>query len=220
MMPRWLGAGGLLLMLAPSPVSGAAPGAFSFSISHSRASWQYPARLEATTITRAELHLTEALTRRVTGTLRLMYLDLSQADNPLPEARNASGKGAGVSVRVGVLNSEMLNLNWRLAYAYQTVSSPPGAQAAEFVWHSWRSGLDVTLFPTRIVSVLGGAELGRIDGEQRMSGALNQVLPFTESQHDSYYAGLRLRTDYSGSIELKAYTGARETLQLVFRRRF
>ncbi len=219
-MPHRLRAGGLMLLLLPALASGAEPGAFSFSISRSRADWQYPANLQATTLTRGELHLTEALAHRVTGELQLIYLDLSLPDNPLPEARNASGEGIGVSMQVSLLEGEALAMNWRLAYAYQSVSSPPGSQAAEFVWHSWGSGLDFILFPGRTVSVLGGASVGRIDGEQRNTGPLNQVLPFTESQRDSYHAGIRLRTDFSGSIALKAYTGARDTLQLVFRRRF
>jgi len=210
----------LMLMLAPAPLWAIDPAAFSLSLSHQRTDWQYPAGARATIINRGELRLAEPLTRRVSGTLYLSYLDLDQPDNPLAAARNASGNGAGLDLRADLLGSEILNLSGYLAYGYQTATGRLGAQHVEFVWHRWRGGLDFTLFPAQPVSLLGGASFGRIDGEQRNTGTLTSRSTFTESQPDRYHLGIRWHPDSSGRVELKAYTGAVTGLQLTFRRRY
>jgi hypothetical protein len=68
--------------------------------------------------------------------------------------------------------------------------------------------------------VLSGVSLTYIDGEQRVSGNLDQIIPFNENENIGYYAGLDLKTDATGSIGLKWYGGAKEGVEFVFRRQF
>ncbi len=193
---------------------------FVLFIEHSDSQWVYPTDRQETTTTRLLAIWHESFGQSLKGGLRLAYLDVSQAANPLPSGQNATGYGLGFDLHAGLLDREMLQVGLRFAYDYQSTRGHSPDQLSEFVWHTGEFGLDMILAPTARLSFLTGASLVWLDGEQRVSGNINQVIPFSEDEPLGYYAGLRLKTDATGSIGLRYFGGFRQGGELIFQRDF
>ena len=193
---------------------------FALFIEHTDTMWVYPAVNLETTTTRLLAVWHESFGQSLKGGLRLAYLDISQATNPLPSGKNATGYGLGIDLHAGLLNRQALQLELRFAYDYQSTAGKSSDQVSDFNWHSAEVGLDVIVAPASRFSFLTGASLSWLDGEQRVTGNINQIFAFNEDEPFGYYAGLNLKTDATGSIGLKYYGGFRQGGELIFRRRF
>ena len=193
---------------------------FVLFIEHSDTDWVYPAVNLETTTTRLLAVWHESFAPSLKGGLRLAYLDISQAGNPLPSGQNATGYGLGIDVHAGLLDRHMLQLGLRFAYDYQSTYGKSTDQTSDFIWHTAEVGVDMIVAPTSRLSFLTGVSLTWVDGEQRVSGNINQIMPFSEDEPIGYYAGLNLKTDATGSIGLKYYGGMRQGGELIFRRHF
>ncbi|MDX1824474.1 MAG: hypothetical protein R3354_07135 [Thiohalomonadales bacterium] len=193
---------------------------FALFIQHTDMDWAYPVAVRETTSTRLLAVWHESFGASLKGGLRLAYLDLSQASNPLPSAKNSTGYGLGFDLHALILNQPSLQLGLLFAYDYQSTRGTSDNQVTDFVWHTGEVGADLVLAPNARLSVLSGISLTYIDGEQRVSGNLEQIIPFNEDETLGYYAGLDLKTDATGSIGIKWYGGSREGVEFVFRRQF
>jgi hypothetical protein len=193
---------------------------FVLFIEHSDTDWIYPAVTVETTTTRLLAVWHESFGQSLKGGLRLAYLDISQATNPLPSGKNATGYGLGIDLHAGLLDRRMLQLDLRFAYDYQSTYGKSTDQTSDFIWHTAEAGLDIIVVPASRLSFLTGVSLTWLDGEQRVAGNINQIIPFSEDEPFGYYAGLDLKTDATGSIGLKYYGGMRQGGELIFRRRF
>lgn len=193
---------------------------FVLFIEHSDMEWIYPTVGRESTTTRLLAVWHESFGQYLKGGLRLAYLDVSQAANPLPSGLNSTGYGLGFDLHTGLLDRHMLQLGVRFSYDYQSTRGKSPDQVSDFVWHTGEIGLDLVVAPASRLSFLTGASLTWLDGEQRVSGNINQVLPFSEDTPFGYYAGLRLRTDATGSIGVRFYGGVRQGGEFVFRRHF
>ncbi len=193
---------------------------FALFIEHSDMEWVYPTVGRETTTTRLLAVWHENFGQYLKGGLRLAYLDVSQATNPLPSGLNTTGYGLGFDLHTGLLEHRMLQLDLRFSYDYQSTRGKSPDQVSDFVWHAGEIGLDIIVAPTSRLSFLTGASLTWLDGEQRVSGNINQTTPFGEDEPFGYYAGLSLKTDASGSIGVRYYGGFRQGGEFIFRRRF
>ena len=193
---------------------------FVLFIEHSDTDWVYPAVTVETTTTRLLAVWHESFGQSLKGGLRLAYLDISQATNPLPSGKNATGYGLGIDLHAGLLDRRMLQLDLRFAYDYQSTYGKSTDQTSDFIWHTAEASLDIIVVPASRLSFLTGVSLTWLEGEQRVSGNISQIIPFNEDEPFGYYAGLNLKTDATGSIGLKYYGGMRQGGELIFRRRF
>jgi hypothetical protein len=193
---------------------------FALFIEHTDTDWAYPTGVQQTTTTRLLAVWHESFGTVLKGGLRLSYLDLSQVSNPLPSAQNSTGYSLGFDLHALLLNQRLLQLALSFAYDYQSSRGSSSDQTTNFVWHTGLVGADIILAPLAKLSVLTGFNLTYIDGEQRVSGNLNQIMPFNQDNVVGYYAGLNLKTDATGSIGLRWNEGARQGIEFVFRREF
>lgn len=193
---------------------------FVLFIEHSDTDWVYPAVTLETTTTRLLAVWHESFGQSLKGGLRFAYLDISQATNPLPSGKNATGYGLGIDLHAGLFEQRKLQLDLRLAYDYQSAYGKSTDQTSDFIWHTAEVGFDLIVAPLSRLSFLTGVSLTWLDGEQRVAGNINQIIPFNEDEPFGYYAGLDLKTDATGSIGLKYYGGIRQGGELIFRRRF
>ena len=193
---------------------------FALFIQHTDIDLAYPATSRQTTSTRLLAVWHEYFSPSLKGGLRLGYLDLSQASNPLPSAQNSTGYSLGFDIHALLVEQRMLHLGLAFAYDYQSTQGSSADQTSDFVWHTGLVGIDMILAPAAQFSVLAGTSLTYLDGEQRVSGNLNQIIPFNEDETIGYYAGLNLRTDATGSIGLKWHGGTMQGVEFVFRREF
>jgi hypothetical protein len=193
---------------------------FALFIQYTDMDWAYPATIQQTTTTRLLAVWHENFSPSFKGGLRLGYLDHTQASNPLPSAQNSTGYSLGFDIHALLLEQRMLHLGLAFAYDYQSTQGNSPDQISDFVWHTGTVGVDMILAPAAQFSVLAGVNLTYLDGEQRVSGNLSQIIPFNEDEPVGYYAGLNLRTDATGSIGLKWYGGTIQGIEFVFRREF
>ena len=193
---------------------------FVLFIAYSDTEWAYPTVSRETTTTRLLAVWHESFGQSLKGGLRLAYLDVSQATSPLPSGQNATGYGLGFDLHTSLLDHRILQLGLRFAYDYQSTQGKSPDQVSDFVWHAGEAGLDMVVLPVSRLSFLTGASLTWLDGEQRVSGNVNQIIPFSEDEPFGYYAGLNLKTDATGSIGLRYYGGMRQGGEFIFRRRF
>lgn len=214
----------LLLCCLFSPAGWAYPDSqvsdFALIIEHTDMDWAYPVGVQQTTTTRLLAVWHESFSPILKGGLRLAYLDLSQASNPLPSAQNSTGYSLGFDIHTRLLDQRLLQLELIFAYDYQSTGGTSSAQTTDFVWHTGKAGLDVILAPLASLSVLTGISLTYLDGEQRVSGDLNQIFSFEQDESFGYYAGVSLKTDATGSIGLKWHGGIKQGVEFVFRREF
>ena len=193
---------------------------FALLIEHTDSDWAYPTGVQQTTTTRLLAVWHESFGPAFKGGLRLAYLELSQASNPFPSAQTSTGYSLGFDIHTRLLNAHLLQLGLIFAYDYQSTTGSNPDQTSDFVWHTGQAGLDVILAPFAWVSVLTGVSLTVLDGEQRLSGNLNRIIPFDEEDPLGYYAGINLKTDATGSIGLKWHGGTKRGVEFVFRREF
>lgn len=193
---------------------------FALVIQHTDMDWAYPAAIRQTTTTRLLAVWHESFSPSLKGGLRLAYLDVSQPSSLLPSAQNSTGYGLGFDIHALLLERRLVNLSLGFTYDYQSTRGTSADQSTDFVWHTGAVGADMILAPAARFSVLVGASLTYIDGEQRVSGNLNQVIPFNEDEPFGYYAGLVLKTDATGSIGLKWHEGTMQGVEFVFQREF
>ena len=193
---------------------------FALFIEHTDTHWVYPTTSLETTTTRLLAIWHEHFGRSLKGGLRLAYLDVSQPDSPLASGQNSTGYGLGVDLHAELLDHRRLQIGLYFTYDYHSTEGKSPDQNSDFVWHRGGLGLDMVLAPSSRLSLLTGASLTWLDGEQRVSGNLNRIIPFRQDEPFGYYAGLSLKTDATGSIGLKYYGGFRQGGELIFRRRF
>lgn len=193
---------------------------FALLIERTDSDWSYPSRVQQTTTSRLLAVWHESFGPTFKGGLRLAYLELSQASNPFPSAQTSTGYSLGFDIHARLLNARLLQLGLIFAYDYQSTSGSSPDQTSDFVWYTGQAGLDAILAPLATVSALAGISLTVIDGEQRLSGDLNRIIPFNQENSLGYYAGISLKTDATGSIGLKWHGGTKQGVEFVFRREF
>lgn len=193
---------------------------FVLFISHKDTEWVYPATSRETTTTRLLAVWHESFGQSLKGGLRLAYLDVSQATNPFPSGQNTTGYGLGFDLHASLVERKTLHLGMRFAYDYQSTRGQSPDQVSDFAWHVGEIGLDMAFAPASRLSFLTGASLTWLDGEQRVSGNINQIIPFSDDEPFGYYVGLSLKTDATGSIGARYYGGIHRGGEFIFRRRF
>ena len=82
---------------------------FALFIQYTDMDWAYPATSRQTTTTRLLAVWHEYFSPSLKGGLRLGYLDLSQASNPLPSAQNSTGYSLGFDIHALLVEQRMLH---------------------------------------------------------------------------------------------------------------
>lgn len=95
--------------------------------------WVYLTISRETTTTRLLAVWPESFGQYLKGGLRLAYLDVSQAANPLPSGLNTTGYGLGFDLHAGLVGRRMLQLGMHFAYDYQSTRGKSPDQVSDFV---------------------------------------------------------------------------------------
>jgi hypothetical protein len=194
---------------------------FSFDFGYLDYQWLYDdGDTRDTTIQRLHARWLQPLTPWLRGGLQLAYLDLTQADNPLPSGQSAVGWGLGITLDGMMLDTRLLLLSGRLSFDYQTTLGESSDQSSDISWGQITGGLDLAIRPTTALDVLAGAEYTVINGTQNNSGSTDTVSTFHNDQPIGYYGGLRLNLGADGAISLKGYWGGRTGYSMAFSRQF
>jgi len=193
---------------------------FSMVVSSSKTRWLYDHVERETRIKRLAATWLRPLGPSLRGGLRIAYLDMSQAGHPQAVGLNTTGTALGIELQQQLVKAAVVQLALRFAYDYARSEHASGEDRIENDWTTTTLGLDMIVAPRQTVSVLAGSSWVSVDGEERLSGSVNQVTAFEEDDAVGYYAGLSIKTDKSGRIGLRWYGGQSEGLFLNFSRRY
>lgn len=147
------------------------------------------------------------------------YGTLQVDDEPQPVAVDFSGRYLGVMARYESTEGDYLNLSAELSYTWNDVDGASfAAQPSEIVWYeTWAAVGPVLRYDRWRFSL--GAYLQHLQGNETDDQPARE-LDFHSRRSAGAYAGIAFYMDRDNSIGLFATGGARQGLQLVFRRDF
>ena len=193
---------------------------YALDIERTKSDWQYGTSRFRSKQSLIGISWEEALAPRMKGGISIGYLDLSQPDNPIPAAQVTTGYYAGLNLSLLLLSTDSLQTTLYLDYSYRNSRGTQNSQTAEFVWYQSEAGLQLNWQFLRQTYLIVGGSYHLTDGEQRLSGTLNQVTVFEQDQHTGYQAGLAYQVDRSGAVGASWLGGNRDGVRIYFNRAF
>jgi hypothetical protein len=193
---------------------------FSLQLEHSESSWQYTTTTLTSKSSKLGVQLEQFMSPRLSGTLYVGFLDLSQPANTLPAAQFSSGYYGGIELSLLLLDLSHLKLDLTGGYAYQDTEGKDGGTTVNFVWYDTYGQLGMSIPLSRQLWLRAAGGVLHSSGEQRVSGTGSQLLTFTEQQKEYYSAGLDYWLDGSGFIRLDWLGGNRDGFRISFHRDF
>ena len=211
----------LFLLAVPCSAQAADDGLdFSLTVASSKSQWTYNNVPRETRVDSVTAVFSQRLSDTIRGSLNLSYLDISQSSHPQSVGLTGTGNGIGIGLQNLLVNEPSWRLYLRFGYDYSSTDNTRGDQSIETTWYTTTAGVDAILAPRSSVSFLLGAGVASVDGEEQLSGPINQVNEFEEKDSASYYGGLSIRTDKRGRIGLRWYGGTSEGFVMNFSRSF
>jgi len=167
-----------------------------------------------------QLHWYQRLLSHLDGAIVIGFMDTSQPGNPIPEGQNSSGEFFEFGLRAYYFRGENFALSSGFSYRYVDTGNSQDAQDISWRWHQGTVDLRAQLQIGSYLELLLGASGTFIDGEQRASGTINQVIDFEEKDRLSEYAAAQIILDRTGRIGIKIDTGSVRGGQIYFSRWF
>lgn len=193
---------------------------FTLVVASSKTRWLYNNIERETRINSITAIWLQALSDSIRGGLRIAYLDVSQASHPHAVGLNTTGNALGIELQTRLVDTSLLQLSLRFAYDYASTRDSMDDQKIETEWYTTTAGIDVIIAPRNNINLLAGSSLVSVDGEEQLTGTVNEITAFEEHEPLGYYAGLSIKTDKSGSIGLRWHGGHSRGLFLNFSRHF
>lgn len=193
---------------------------FALRFSHHDFTLDYaPATRVDTSADRASILWRERYGERLQLGLIGGYSLLSQTNNPATAGQNLDGYHAGVSLDIDLVRAAHFDMFFNSAWVYQKVDHADGSQRVTITTRepAARLGAGVTL---GVVRAYAGARYGRIDGEQRLSGTVNETRDIRETQRHGAFGGIELRLEDNGYIGVSGESGVDRSVGIYFGRVF
>ena len=148
------------------------------------------------------------------------YSFLTQGNNAVTAGRELSGYHAGFSLDLDLPASERLGVFLGATWLYQKVDDDDGAQRIVISWSEPSVRFGVSGLLAGRLRAYGGVRYGAIDGQQRLSGALNETRDIEQTDRTGAFAGLALLLEDDGYVGVTAESGIDRTAAVYFGRRF
>jgi hypothetical protein len=220
----------LLIVALPAPAIAAGPlvpmdnigSSLDFSLRFARAEMplDYAGRTQDSTISWLGVSLREQVSPRVTLGMYGGYAWLTQTNNPVTAGIELDGYHVGFSLHAILLAGQRTSLFGALDYGYQKTDHEGDAQEIVIDWTQAQAQLGATLTLSRNWRLYGGGSYGKIDGEERASGALNHTLDFERGARSGGFLGLDLNVETDGYIGVELRSGLTRGGEIYFKRRF
>lgn len=148
------------------------------------------------------------------------YSFLTQTDNPPTAGLELDGYHAGFLADVDLLALGNTRVSVHGAWLYQKMDSDVGAQRTSIAWREPSLRLAATSAIGGGVQVYGGLRYGTIDGQQRLSGTLNETRTVTQTDRTGGFVGVALDLEGNGYVGISAASGIDRHTTLYFGRHF
>ena len=193
---------------------------FSLTVASGTTRWLYNDTPRETRLRSMTASWVQPMSPSLRGGLNLTYLDTSQATHPQAVGLNTAGDGLGIDLAMQLLNIAHFELGLRFAYDYARTGYKLDGQQIENTWTTTTLGLDAVLSLGKTLRLLAGTAWVSVEGEERLSGDVNQLTTFKEETSTAYYAGLSIRIDSRDHIDLRWTGGYQNGLVLGFTHRY
>lgn len=148
------------------------------------------------------------------------YLTLDVDDDSVASLQGFTGRYLGLSARYESSTGDYLNFSAEGSYTWHDVTGPSFVEQSEIVWYeTWAAAGPVLRYgPWRFS---GGVYYQDIEGNETDSGPpVSQERNFSAGKQAGGYLGFAFYIDQTGSIGVYATAGARQGINVVFKREF
>ena len=167
-----------------------------------------------------QVHWYQRLLSHLDGNIIIGFLDTSQPTNPIAEGQNTTGNFLEIGLRAYYFRGEHFSLSSGFTYRYNETNNSQATQDIDWRWHQGKVDLQAQLQVNAYIEFLFGASGTFIDGEERASGTVTQLIDFSEKDPLSGYAAAHIILDRTGRIGIKIDTGSLRGGQIYFSRWF
>ncbi|OGI46806.1 MAG: hypothetical protein A2151_00890 [Candidatus Muproteobacteria bacterium RBG_16_65_34] len=145
---------------------------------------------------------------------------VTQTQNPATAGFGLDGHHAGISLHLTLLDAENATLFFAADHVYQNVDHRGATQSVTLEWSETRVRLGAVLAPGERLRLYGGADYGRIEGKERVTGDTPRTTEFDHPPAGGGFAGLDLNVDRDGYIGVETWSGLSRGGKIYFKRRF
>jgi len=148
------------------------------------------------------------------------YLTLDVDNDPVASLQDYTGRYLGIGARYESTEADYLNFSLQADYTWHDVTGSSDVQQSEIVWYEAlvTAGPELRYGPWRLS---GGAFYQDIQGNETDNGPpVSQYRTFSAGSQAGGYLGFAFYVDQTGSIGVYATAGARQGINVVFKREF
>ena len=189
---------------------------FSLAAEHRDTQLIFPVNSLKTGFDSLAINWYENFTSYFDAGIEIGNFDMTQASNSLASARYTKGQFAGLLLRFTPVKNQYLILNLNINYRYSQSNGTDLTQNSEFAWHQSLASAELQIPLTAVFRILAATEVNRISGEERDSGPINKITPFSGKKDPSYRLGLDFRSNRHNIIRLNWLTGVNEGASINF----
>lgn len=216
-----------LLLLPPTvlaagpitpPVEGGSNLDFSLRLASAKTPLTYAGRTQDTTSRWIGVGLREAAGKHIVLGMYGGYAYTTQTDNPLTAGLELDGYHAGLSIHGFLPLGRSAQLYGAFEYTYQRVKHEAETQNIVLDWVRPQAQLGVLAALSPRWRVYGGANYGKIDGEERANGSVNHTLAFDRGARVGGVFGIDLNWDAGGYVGIELRSGIDRGGEIYFKR--
>lgn len=193
---------------------------FTLSLSHHTLTLDYGGTRVDTGVDRIGLAWRERFSDRLQLGLIGGYSFLTQTNNPPTAGLELDGYHAGFLFDLDLLTFKHSSVSLHGAWLYQKMDHNDGTQQVSISWREPSVQLGAAASVGDGVRVYGGLRYGTIDGQQRLSGTLNETRAIQQTERAGGFAGLELELEEDGYVGVAAASGFDRRVSLYFGRLF
>ena len=193
---------------------------FALSLSHHRLDLDYGGTAIDTAVDRIGIVWRERFSERLLLGLAGGYSFLTQSNNPPLAGRELSGYHAGFLLDLDLFTYRRGSVSLHGAWLYQKMDDDNGTQQVAISWREPSVVLRASLKVGDALVAYGGARYGTVDGNQRLSGTINETREISQTNRGGGFIGLQLNLEDNGYIGATAATGFDRYTGIYFGRRF
>lgn len=193
---------------------------FSLRLARAKAPFDYGVQAIDTASRWLGVSLREQASEHITLGMYGGYAYVTQTNNPVTAGIELDGYHAGFSLHAVLVTGQYATLFYALNYTYQKVDHKRDAQTVVLDWSEAQAQLGAIVTLNRKWRLYGGGSYGYIDGEERISGAINRTTNFERPARAGGFLGLDLNVDANGYVGVEAKTGLTRGAEIYFKRRY
>lgn len=152
--------------------------------------------------------------------LSLGYAYVSDNSQSLTAGMELQGFYIAPALRGVLIDTRRVNAMLTGTYLYQRVKDSNAAQAVTLEWQQPQLDLDILWRATRQVGFLLGGQYGRVDADEKISGAVNQTVTLHSGPTLGYRAGLEFNLGGDGQVGILLHRAIGDGVEIYFQRQF